>query len=185
MSKQLVGSFSLFRHRLFSKNFLWTRQSIIITDGQHYLKNTHFSFISTHSVWTNRRINKKLIWSSSQKINKIPILSWTTRNCATEAQNSKIRTPPVVPEFCCGNGCENCVWNIYFEELKEYEEYLKAQGKTLPSDLQAHSPTSTQLSPESEEHLQQMKDNPVGTEAFRKLEEKLAQKNKENKAEEK
>jgi len=30
--------------------------------------------------------------------------------------------PPRFPEFCCGNNCKHCVWDIYFEELKAYNE---------------------------------------------------------------
>ena len=29
------------------------------------------------------------------------------------------------PEECCGNGCQTCVWTIYFEEDVEYREKLE------------------------------------------------------------
>lgn len=34
--------------------------------------------------------------------------------------------PPTEPEpfECCGNGCDYCVWTVYFEQLAEYEEAL-------------------------------------------------------------
>ncbi|EPS57467.1 hypothetical protein M569_17350, partial [Genlisea aurea] len=36
-----------------------------------------------------------------------------------------IRTPASIPEKplpgdCCGSGCLRCVWDIYYEELEEY-----------------------------------------------------------------
>ena|SRR5690554_2082762 len=31
---------------------------------------------------------------------------------------------PEPPEFCCGKGCHNCVWDQYFTDVREYEEQL-------------------------------------------------------------
>jgi hypothetical protein len=39
---------------------------------------------------------------------------------------------PDIPEFCCGNGCANCVWEDYFKAMKKYEE----TKKNLENELQ-------------------------------------------------
>ena len=43
--------------------------------------------------------------------------------------------PPAEPEpyECCGNGCDNCVWTVYFEKLAEYERL-----KQLEEERQEH-----------------------------------------------
>lgn len=32
---------------------------------------------------------------------------------------------PPAPNECCGNGCEPCVWDIYREELRKWQETNK------------------------------------------------------------
>ncbi|ESL10169.1 oxidoreductase [Trypanosoma rangeli SC58] len=32
------------------------------------------------------------------------------------------------PSDCCGSGCSRCVWDVYFDELSRYEEYVKDLG---------------------------------------------------------
>lgn len=39
-------------------------------------------------------------------------------------KSERILVKPEPPEFCCGNGCHNCVWDQYFTDLREYEEQL-------------------------------------------------------------
>lgn len=39
------------------------------------------------------------------------------------------------PEECCGRGCAECVWTIYWDDLKAYEAAMaKAQGRAPPLD---------------------------------------------------
>jgi transposase len=26
-----------------------------------------------------------------------------------------------LPDDCCGNGCDRCVWDVYYEQLEEYK----------------------------------------------------------------
>lgn len=42
----------------------------------------------------------------------------------------KLQTPPPPPEKplpgdCCGSGCARCVWDVYYEELEEYNKLYK------------------------------------------------------------
>ena len=46
-------------------------------------------------------------------------------------------TPPrePAPEECCGKGCEECVWTVYWNDLREYEiAQAEAQGVERPLD---------------------------------------------------
>ncbi|KAJ7514206.1 hypothetical protein O6H91_23G033100 [Diphasiastrum complanatum] len=40
----------------------------------------------------------------------------------------KVGTPPEkpLPGDCCGNGCTNCVWDMYFDELEQYNKRKEA-----------------------------------------------------------
>lgn len=53
-----------------------------------------------------------------------------------KAEQSEFRLqPPKMPEAyeCCGNGCNDCVWDTYF---KKQAEYLKAKKvETLPPKM--------------------------------------------------
>lgn len=46
-------------------------------------------------------------------------------------------TPPTepAPEECCGKGCEECVWTVYWNDLREYHiSVAEAQGIERPLD---------------------------------------------------
>ncbi|ESS62463.1 oxidoreductase [Trypanosoma cruzi Dm28c] len=41
------------------------------------------------------------------------------------------------PSDCCGSGCSRCVWDVYFDDLAKYEEFVKGlsgQGKETGGD---------------------------------------------------
>ncbi|XP_057978639.1 uncharacterized protein LOC131165032 [Malania oleifera] len=43
----------------------------------------------------------------------------------------KLPPPPEkpLPGDCCGSGCVRCVWDVYYEELEEYDNLLKNNSK--------------------------------------------------------
>ncbi|KAJ2392335.1 hypothetical protein GGI23_005241 [Coemansia sp. RSA 2559] len=49
---------------------------------------------------------------------------------------------PPSNEDCCMSGCEFCVWDLYDEDMREYQKYatearqaFEAQGKPVPEQL--------------------------------------------------
>lgn len=44
-----------------------------------------------------------------------------------------IPPPPEKPEpgDCCGSGCVRCVWDVYYEELEEYNNKLSGETKSI------------------------------------------------------
>ena len=45
----------------------------------------------------------------------------------SEADKIEIPPPPEKPEpgDCCGSGCVRCVWDVYYDELEEYNKLYK------------------------------------------------------------
>nr|POE75855.1 upf0651 protein [Quercus suber] len=49
-----------------------------------------------------------------------------------EQEESKKFPPPPekpLPGDCCGSGCVRCVWDVYYEELEEYDKLYKTDSK--------------------------------------------------------
>ena len=43
---------------------------------------------------------------------------------------------PPAPNECCESGCDPCVWDIYYEELRKWQEQQKANK--ADSDVKAN-----------------------------------------------
>ncbi|KAK4711803.1 hypothetical protein R3W88_006316 [Solanum pinnatisectum] len=71
--------------------------------------------------------------------NKITVES--TKNNKTESEKkqeeSKVTIPPPpekpLPDDCCGSGCVRCVWDMYYEELEEYNKLYQSNPDVKPS----------------------------------------------------
>ena len=48
-----------------------------------------------------------------------------------EEESKKLPPPPEkpLPGDCCGSGCVRCVWDVYYEELEEYDKLYKTDSK--------------------------------------------------------
>ncbi|KAH0700214.1 hypothetical protein KY284_014429 [Solanum tuberosum] len=65
----------------------------------------------------------------------------STKNNKTESEKkqeeSKVTIPPPpekpLPDDCCGSGCVRCVWDMYYEELEEYNKLYKSNPDVKPS----------------------------------------------------
>ncbi|OAY58408.1 hypothetical protein MANES_02G175500v8 [Manihot esculenta] len=51
-----------------------------------------------------------------------------------EEAKKKLPPPPEKPEpgDCCGSGCVRCVWDVYYEELEEYDKLCKSISDSDP-----------------------------------------------------
>jgi hypothetical protein len=50
--------------------------------------------------------------------------------------------PPVAPDpgDCCGEGCVNCIYDVYEASLERYRTLLEAWQARHPDDAEAHGP---------------------------------------------
>jgi hypothetical protein len=59
------------------------------------------------------------------------------KNKELEEQSKELPPPPEkpLPGDCCGSGCVRCVWDIYYEELEDYNKLYKSDSnpKSTPS----------------------------------------------------
>lgn len=48
------------------------------------------------------------------------------------AEKPEIPPPPEKPEpgDCCGSGCVRCVWDVYYDELDEYNKLYKSDSSS-------------------------------------------------------
>lgn len=52
------------------------------------------------------------------------------KNKASEKSAPAVPPPEKpLPGDCCGSGCVRCVWDIYYEELDEYNKLQNADSK--------------------------------------------------------
>lgn len=71
--------------------------------------------------------------------NKNTVESKTNNKTGSEKnqEKSKITIPPPpekpLPDDCCGSGCVRCVWDIYYDELEEYNKLYKTSPDVEPS----------------------------------------------------
>ncbi|XP_010420437.1 PREDICTED: uncharacterized protein LOC104706016 [Camelina sativa] len=53
-------------------------------------------------------------------------------NKKKEEEEVSVPPPPEKPEpgDCCGSGCVRCVWDVYYEELEDYNNTLSGLSKS-------------------------------------------------------
>ncbi|KAK3032298.1 hypothetical protein RJ639_036255 [Escallonia herrerae] len=51
----------------------------------------------------------------------------------SEKQEPEIPAPPEkpLPGDCCGSGCVRCVWDVYYEELEEYNLLCNSKSESV------------------------------------------------------
>lgn len=72
-------------------------------------------------------LNQKMLLFSIQRSRTLltsfcnPLIQ-THSLCFSSSEIDVDLKPPEEPEYCCGNGCQNCVWNAYFIEMETYRQ---------------------------------------------------------------
>jgi hypothetical protein len=95
--------------------------------------------------------------------------------------------PPVEPTTCCGNGCAECVWLSYAEEVENYHHKVQELQKRIAklrsiNGVHQEEHTGLKLSPEevAKQKLNEaMQTMDVSMQMFLTLENNLRKKNKE------
>ncbi|KAM3363064.1 hypothetical protein P3S68_017918 [Capsicum galapagoense] len=103
----------------------------------HLFRFHHRRFLSSRNIaalktpMAEEAINKATIKSTVD--NKSTVESAMNNITESEKKNeeeSKVTIPPPpekpLPDDCCGSGCVRCVWDMYYEELEEYNKLYKS-----------------------------------------------------------
>eukprot|EP00056_Hartaetosiga_gracilis_P010414 m.153470 g.153470 ORF g.153470 m.153470 type:complete len:165 (-) comp13309_c1_seq1:8670-9164(-) len=112
--------------------------------------------------------------------------------------NQQVPLRPEEPQYCCGNGCQNCVWTQYAKDMEEYEEEMRLfmNSSTQSTPTQTHVDSDPSLTAflnlerelaaaksqkMSKENQNKEQGDNTGIQEFLKLEQKLAQQRKNKK----
>ncbi|KAF5735987.1 hypothetical protein HS088_TW14G00117 [Tripterygium wilfordii] len=68
--------------------------------------------------------------------NDRPPQEQSTKVKEEEKEPKKVPPPPEkpLPGDCCGSGCVRCVWDVYYDELEEYNKLYKTGSNKPESD---------------------------------------------------
>ncbi|KAK1359868.1 Oxidoreductase-like domain-containing protein [Heracleum sosnowskyi] len=76
--------------------------------------------IAPHSIMSDKEKNLSQSDTTTSDKNNV-------NNAGVKEKEVEIPPPPEkpLPGDCCGSGCVRCVWDIYYEELDEYNNLVK------------------------------------------------------------
>ncbi|KAL8098059.1 hypothetical protein AgCh_030991 [Apium graveolens] len=78
---------------------------------------------------SNNKISSHSIMSEKEKNNSQSDKTTSDNNNNVGVKEKVVEIPPPpekpLPGDCCGSGCVRCVWDIYYEELDEYNNLVK------------------------------------------------------------
>lgn len=93
----------------------------------------HFSFNHSTEAFciTNQFSHHRMADGSKNKDVVQGKLNGEEKDKAPEKSTITIPPPPEkpLPGDCCGSGCVRCVWDLYYEELEEYNRLYNADPK--------------------------------------------------------
>ncbi|XP_038723250.1 uncharacterized protein LOC120015097 [Tripterygium wilfordii] len=81
------------------------------------------------------RFNSNIMKHMETK-NDRPPQEQSTKVKEEEKEPKKVPPPPEkpLPGDCCGSGCVRCVWDVYYDELEEYNKLYKTGSNKPESD---------------------------------------------------
>ncbi|CAA3029138.1 Hypothetical predicted protein [Olea europaea subsp. europaea] len=85
--------------------------------------DTHNFTLTNSNTMADKKDNQEVTIESKGEVEK-----------GLENSKSKSNIPPPpekpLPGDCCGSGCVRCVWDVYYEELDEYNKLYNTNSKT-------------------------------------------------------
>ncbi|XP_038881411.1 uncharacterized protein LOC120072947 [Benincasa hispida] len=141
--------------KLIEQNF--TPTSLFLSSlsnlNSNCLRQLRPEYVRPHLPWAMRRVPAKIIPNfQSPRIYPNSIMasegtremqsSVDSKEKGTEKKEKKeknVKLPPPpekpLPGDCCGSGCVRCVWDIYYEELEDYNKLCEKVGEELSGRL--------------------------------------------------
>ncbi|KAJ7968481.1 UPF0651 protein, mitochondrial [Quillaja saponaria] len=91
-------------------------------------------FCFHQKLQANRMADEATKLKSEGEIQRQPIeskLEGSKKEDSEKKESKEIPQPPEkpLPGDCCGSGCVRCVWDVYYEELEDYNKLYQPDSK--------------------------------------------------------
>ncbi|KAK1422152.1 hypothetical protein QVD17_25073 [Tagetes erecta] len=109
-------------------------QRITTALNQPHRKPIQFSLTTTTYHNLRSDLNLNIAMNNSDAKNEIKTADDSSvvvvKDTKETKKPSEIPPPPEkpLPGDCCGSGCVRCVWDVYYEELEDYNKLLKDES---------------------------------------------------------
>ncbi|GMN29247.1 hypothetical protein TIFTF001_002354 [Ficus carica] len=111
-----------------------------IQPNPHHLRAHTSSAAGEEAISLRRRRPPNPIARQSRALMADDKAAKSTPQSESAAQDKSEKSPPPPPEKplpgdCCGSGCVRCVWDVYYDDLEEYNKLYKSDSdpKSKPS----------------------------------------------------
>ena len=103
---------------------------------RHLPLKRSFSNYSITSVSPEQQLKSPVTMATTESKNLVEASKEETNKKETEDKKEvgvSVPPPPEKPEpgDCCGSGCVRCVWDVYYDELEDYNKQLSGETKSI------------------------------------------------------